>query len=344
MDSRDIARLAGVSRSTVSRVVNNYSNVPEQTRQRVLEVIKKYNYVPHASASQLAGGQNRIIGLFMVDKKADTQGHTVTASPYFSPFITGVLDSANRAGYHVLAYAVSNIDGYENVKKVFYNKTISGGIFIGQHDDGEISEIIEGGFKTVLIDRSFNLTGSGNNPIIINADNVGGAFQAVSYLIGLSHRRIAHVTGYAGQLSTDQRLQGYKEALIKAGIPYDPALVASGDFLQGGGYCATNKLLEEARPTAIFYANDTMAIGGMAAISERGLRIPQDLSVIGFDDIELSGYLQPALTTVRMPLGSMSETAVNSLINLILNEPGGPNQRVVPVELIKRQSCSGPSR
>ena len=338
MNSYEIAKLAGVSRSTVSRVVNNYSNVPEETQKRVLEVIKQYNYVPRASARALAGVENKIIGLFMVDKKTDTEGHKASMSSYFSPFMNGVIDTANKNGFHVLAYIVGKTSDYKNVKDVFYNKTISGGIFIGQQNDHEIDEIIEDGFKTVLIDR-LDSDEPQKNCIIVNANNFDGAYKATKHLNDLGHQSIAHVSGYAGQLSTIDRMNGYKKALLENGIPYDGKLLVKGDFMHDSGYTATKKLFTQSSPSAIFYANDSMAMGGMEAIHEMGLRIPEDISIIGFDDIEISSYLQPALTTVRLPIGAMSSSATNTLINAIQNGTDYCARYTIPVDLIDRQSC-----
>lgn len=339
INSKEIAKLAGVSRSTVSRVLNNYSNVPEETRKRVLDVVNKYKYVPHASARALAGVKSKIIGLFMIDKKSDTDGLKVSMSSYFSPFMNGVIDHANKRGYHVLAYAVGKPEDYQNVRKVFYDKTISGGIFIGQQNDSDIDDIIKDGYKAVLIDKDDSGDQALKKSIVVNADNFYGAYEATKYLIGLNHKKIAHITGYTGQLSTIERLEGYKKALQDSGIAYDSNFVVKGNFLKDSGYHATNKLLEQCKPTAIFYANDSMAIGGIQALEEKGLHVPEDISVVGFDDIELASYIRPALTTVRMPLGTMASSAVDALINSIESGTGYSARYTIPVELIERESC-----
>lgn len=342
MNSKEIAKLAGVSRSTVSRVVNNYSNVPEETRARVLEVIKKYKYVPHASARVLAGIGSNIIGLFMVDKKNDTKGKKVSMSSYFLPFISGVIDAANKNNYHVLVSAVGCAEDYRRVQEVFYNKTISGGIFIGEQNDPEIEEFMKDGYKIVSVDNGMTQNRRQENGIIINADNFNGAYQATRYLAGLGHTKIAHITGYAGQFSTVERYGGYQKALADSGIAPDASLVVTGNYLRSGGYDATQKLLEGSGPTAIFYANDSMAIGGMQAIAEKGLKVPGDISVVGFDDIEISSFMQPTLTTVRLPTDTMSANAVTSLIHLMRSDTPYYASYVIPVDLILRQSCAAP--
>lgn len=339
MNSKQIAELAGVSRSTVSRVINNYSNVPEETRKRVLEVVEKYKYVPQASARILAGSESKVIGLFMIDKKSDTKGLKVSMSPYFLPFLSGVIDTANQKGYNVLVSVISNDEGYDSSYEIFENKTISGGIFIGQLNGREIDKIISKGYKTVLIDRSEDSMKKYPNSVIINSDNLGGAYQATQYLIRLGHRKIAHVSGYPGQLSTIERIEGYKKALSDHQIAFDSSLLVKGNFMTGGGYAATRKLLQQSSPTAIFYANDGMALGGIRAICESGRKVPDDISVVGFDDIEGAAYCQPALTTVRQPLREMSANSVNTLISFIQNGTSFFAHYVMPVQLIERQSC-----
>jgi LacI family transcriptional regulator len=322
-------------------VVNNYTNVPDETREKVRSVIDKYNYVPHASARTLAGVQNKIIGLFMVDRKSDTAGKKVSMSTYFSPFMNGVIDEANKNGYYVLAYAVNKSSDYSNIKEIFFNQTISGGIFIGQQsDDANIRQIIKSGYKVVFVDKDIELESDlSSKSLIINADNVDGAYKATKYLIQLGHTSIAHVTGYMKQLSTIERIEGYKKALAEAGIPFSHDLVFKGNFMQDGGYFATMKLFQKEKPTAIFYANDSMAVGGIQAAQELGLKVPEDLSIIGFDDIEISAYLNPPLTTIRMNFSEMASISVNSLVSSIESDSGFSAHYIIPVELIERKSC-----
>jgi LacI family transcriptional regulator len=322
-------------------VVNNYSNVPDETREKVRSVIEKYNYVPHASARTLAGFQNKIIGLFMIDRKSDTAGKKVSMSTYFSPFMSGVIDEANKNGYYVLAYAVNKPSDYSNIKEIFFNQTISGGIFIGQQsDDANIRQIIKSGYKVVFVDKDIELeSDSSSKSLIVNADNVDGAYKATKYLIQLGHTSIAHIAGYMKQLSTIERIEGYKKALLEAGIPFNHDLVIKGNFMQDGGYFATMKLFQKEKPTAIFYASDSMAVGGIQAAQELGLKVPEDLSIIGFDDIEISSYLNPPLTTIRMDFSEMASISVNSLVSSIESDSGFSAHYIVPVELVERKSC-----
>lgn len=341
MNSNDIAKLAGVSRSTVSRVINNYSNVPEETRKRVLEVVKEYNYVPHASARMLAGIKNKTIGLFMIDMREDYKGKQVSMSSYFTPFTSAIIDNANKKGYNILVSMVSNENDFKRVKETFYNKTISGGIFIGVRDNEfAIKEIIKEGYKVAIIDQAEKSDeGIYSKSIIVNADNFNGAYRATQYLIDIGHMSIAHITGEENQLSSIERLSGYKKALSDNKININEKLIIKGKFTVDSGYNATKKLLSKEKPTAIFLSNDSMAIGAIQAIQENGLKIPKDISIIGFDDIEIAKYLKPPLTTIRLDIPEMAALAVNALILSIENNSNFSANYIVAVKLIERESC-----
>lgn len=346
MNSKDIARIAGVSRTTVSRVINNSEDVSEETRKRVLDVINKNNYVPDASARKLAGIKSKTIGLFIIDTRSEggtsSQDGRVTFSSYYSNFTGSIIDNAAKLGYKVLVDLISNINMYEDVKQVFYDKTIVGGIFIGQGNDNPIvEEIINFGYKVALIDQSLNSHKAiFKKCLIVNSDNYIGAYEAIKYLIKLNHKNIAHITGDMEKFSSVERLQGYKQALTDYNIPIQNNLIVKGAFLESSGYNLTKKLLLKQKPTAIFLGDDVMAIGAMKAIKELGLRIPEDISIIGFDDIEIARHLTPTLTTLRMKIPEMASIAVNTLITSIDNDLDFSASYTVPVELIERESCS----
>ena len=341
MNSIDIAKLAGVSRSTVSRVINNYDNVPDETREKIQQIIKENNYVPHASARMLAGVKNRIIGLFIIDMKTDPSGKQVTSSSYFTPFTGSVIENASKMGYNVLVFIVSKQKDYKKVKEIFYNKTVSGGIFIGEKNgEPEIKEIINSGCRVALLDQAVKSDEEVYNKcIIVNADNYYGAYKATNYLIGLGHSSIAHIVGISENLSGIERFNAYKNALTDAGITVKSNLIVKGDFTISGGYNATKKLLQKEIPTAIFCGNDMMAIGAIQAIEEANLNVPEDISIVGFDDIEVARYINPALTTVRMKLLEMASIATNTLITSIESNSNFSANYTIPIDLIKRNSC-----
>lgn len=344
MKSSEIAKLAGVSRSTVSRVINNYSNVPEKTREKVLKVIKEYDYVPHASARMLAGSKNRVIGLFIIDLmcKADGLKNIITKSPYYLEFTSSVIEMASEMDYTVLVHIIHTVDGYEKIKECFYNKTISGGIFIGQNDgDESIKAIINKGYKVLLVDQSIKHNDETYNKcMIVNADNYNGAYNATKYLIDMNHKNIAHITGGTAKFSSNDRIRGYKKALEDSGIKVDQELIINSEFVENAGYDAAKKLLNKnINFTAIFASNDKIAFGAIKAIKEAGLKVPEDISVIGFDDIESAKYFTPPLTSIRMELVKMADIATKSIIESIENDSKFSPKYVVPVTLVERKSC-----
>lgn len=343
MNSTEIAKIAGVSRSTVSRVINNYSNVSEETREKVLRVIKEHEYVPHASARMLAGSQNKVIGLFIIDLIHEEVGlkNRITKSPYYLEFTSSVIETASEMDYLVLVHIIHSVAGYEKIKESFYNKTISGGIFIGQNDDDEsIKTIIDRGYKVVLLDQSIRPEDATYNQcMIVNADNYNGAYCATKYLIDKKHKQIAHITGGTVKFSSKDRIRGYKKALEDAGIEVNKNLIVNSEFVENAGYEAAKKLFNgNSEFSAILASNDKIAFGAIKAIQERGLKVPDDISVIGFDDIESSKYFNPPLTSMKMKLGEMADIATKSIVASIEGEMKPPIN-VVPVSLVERESC-----
>lgn len=341
MNSIDIAKIAGVSRSTVSRVINNYNNVPEETKKKVLDVIKKYNYVPHASAQMLAGKKNKTLGLFIIDTKSADIENKMTASSYFSPFTSAIVDIANKRQYNVLVSLIGTPRDFGSMKDIFYNKTICGGIFIGGRNyEQEIMDLIDRGYRTAVIGQEVR---EGNDlfrkSIVVNTDSFGGAYMAVRHLIDLGHREIAHISGDMSQYTAVEKLEGYKRALKDAHLDIKDSLINKGDYTENSGYAAARELLTTASPTAIFAANDSMAIGAYRAINEAGLKIPEDISVIGFDNIEIAKYLQPPLTTVSTSVFQVVSAAVDNLIRSNEEDMDISACYRIPVELIARDSC-----
>lgn len=344
MNSTEIAKLAGVSRSTVSRVINNYSNVPEETREKVLKVIKEHDYVPHASARMLAGSKNKVIGLFIVDLINEEDGlkNRITKSPYYLEFTSSVIETASEMDYLVLVHIIHTVAGYEKIKECFYNKMVSGGIFIGQNDDDEsIKTIIERGYRVVLVDQSVRPDDvTYNQCTIVNADNYGGAYRATKYLTDMKHKQIAHITGGTAKFSSKDRIRGYKKALEDAGIKVNKDLIINSEFVENAGYEATKKLFNgKSKFSAIFASNDKIAFGAIKAIQEEGLKVPEDISVIGFDDIESSKYFNPPLTSIKMELVEMADLATKSIVASI-EQDVKPSVNIVPVTLVERESCA----
>jgi LacI family transcriptional regulator len=327
-----IAELTEVSRSTVSRVLNNHPNVRSNVRMRVLKVMHDYNYTPHAAARSLAGSRTDTINL-LVPRTAGV----VFAEPFFSSIIESVAETCSKLGYFLMLSMIT-----PEMEQSFYHRVLR-----GRHIDGVIlaSHDIDDPILPLLIKDRVPLVLIGSHPYLqtvscIDAENREGARQAVAHLIGLGHSRIGAITGPLQMEAAIARRNGYKQALLEAGIPINPTLIAHGDFTQESGYRAMQRLLlTEPRPTAVFAASDLMADGALRAIREAGLVVPDDLALVGFDDSPLAQYSNPPLTSIRQPLAEMGSTAVQTLIDQIRNPDRPTTQLYLPTTLIIRRSC-----
>ncbi|MBW5447472.1 LacI family DNA-binding transcriptional regulator [Cohnella sp. CFH 77786] len=338
IDSVEIARLAGVSRSTVSRVINNYSNVPPETREKVMQVIRQYNYVPNASAQVLAGKRTRTIGLFMIEA-----GH-VSADILTNLMLASIIENASTLGYYVLTRIIRNTrdeDAVRSVKEIFYQRRIDGGIFIGAANrEPFIEELVAEGFMVGIVDQEL----SGNaepNRIVANFDNHGGMRLAVEYLHKLGHRRIGVLNGDMNRCSGPSKYEGFLAAMRHYGLEIDPQRVLPGGFSEESGYQSMSRFLDEGMPlpSAMIMANDSVAFGAIRALQEHGLQVPRDLSVIGFDDHPLSSRTHPALTTLKVDFADMMGTLTASLVRHIEGEETGYAPFSVRNDLIVRDSC-----
>lgn len=329
----DVAEEAGVSYSTVSRVINNYEFVKPSTRRRVQQAMKQLGYTPNQHARSLAGGHSQIIGLLV----------PTLDNSYMGEIIRGIDEELAMVEYDLMLYTTHRNKGKEsNYVKTITNGLVDGLLLIVPLTPIAYLDALKvQNFPYVLIDQ----VDQENSSPVIDATNRQGAYDATRYLIALGHTRIGFVVGLRALSSAEQRLEGYKAALADSGIPYNPALVVEGDFLQPSGYTAAQELLALPElPTAIFSSNDVMAFGVMDALRDRGLRIPEDISVVGFDDIPHASLSHPKLTTVRQPLDQMGRIAARLLLDQIEN-PGLPVRRItLETELIIRESCHTPHR
>ena len=311
MTIRDIARLAGVSKATVSRVLNQKPDVDPATRERILRLIEERAFVPSITASRLAGGRSRVIGILI----------PALTWPLIPEIMRGVSEVVEQTPYELLLYSITHEqdrtekERRDVIDRVLATKLAAGllAVFPGQSAQ-HLTRLHEQGIPIVMIDDQAKPT----SIPWVGADNRMGGYVATRYLLRLGHRRIGHIQGPKKFLVSYERYQGYCEALSEAGITPDPTLVMEGDFMPlGGRSCASRLLAMEERPTAIVAANDLMAYGVLAAAEEYGLRVPEDLSLIGFDDIPLSAHTRPALTTVRQPFYEMGQRAIELLLSLL---------------------------
>ena len=322
---RDIARLAGVSTATVSRVLNHKPDVDPDTRQRVMQIVDEHRYVPSFTASSLAGGRSRLLG-------ALTPSLTW---PLMPPIMQGIAEVIEQTDYELVLYSVSHrtdrsalidriiearlIDGLiavypDGIARTEQFQAADGGPRADRTASTHLGELYQQGFPIVILDDQ---SLPGQTPWV-GPDNRIGAYEAVRHLALLGHRRIAHIQGPSQYQCSHDRLLGYRQALAEAGIAFEPTLVVEGDFTVPGGYVAANELLgQPEHPTALFAANDQMAYGALSAAREQGLQTPDDLAVIGFDDTALSAHIRPALTTVRQPFDAMGKRAAELLLTLV---------------------------
>lgn len=325
MKSDDIAKLAGVSRSTVSRVINNYPNVPEKTRKKVQDVIDKYGYTPNSIARTLAGKKNKIIGLFIFDnfynKEIDPKYpvYSVHDSPYLSELITYVTDAAENNNYNILISVVNSPNKKSKLNELISSDIISGAIIVGGETDKEIiGKIIKSNIKTVFIDES--LDGEYKNIIHVFSENYEGAYLATQKLIEAGHTKIAHITGNLKKFDARERFRAFKDCLVDNGIKLNKNYIIEGDFSLKSGYNAAKELFEKNKadmPTAIFIANDLMAVKAIEFFNSQNIIIPDNLSIIGFDNHSFAEVLVNGLSTISRPISELAIKAVNNLIKFI---------------------------
>jgi len=315
MNSQDIAKLANVSTSTVSRVINNYPNVPESTRKKVQAVIDKYGYTPNTSARVLAGKTNNIIGMFVadIDETSSSNKWLAADSPYNSALITNVIKYCKSKGYLVLVDVITDSSECEHISQYFQNRLIYGGIFVGfPYHTMEIEKLAKDHNNVVLIDQLSEEEDKNNNIKLVNSDNVMGGYMATKYLISKGHKNIAFISG-DNRLSSIQRQEGYFKALRESNININNELVLNGEYREEVAYKVTQKMIQKNIPSAVFAANDIVALGVKRALEENGLKVPKDVSIIGFDNLEALGWLNLNLTTMEVKIDELAQKAVEVL-------------------------------
>lgn len=324
----DVARIANVSTATVSRALARPELVSEETRRRVMEVVESTGYRPNALARALRTRAAQAVIVLVPD----------FGNPFYTEIVRGMERRASASDYAVLmGNTESDPERERSYMRLLLDRRADGLLLLS----GRLPEgcPAEGPARPPIVFVSEDLPGS--EVPLVRIDNPAAAEMAVRYLIDLGHRRIGHVAGPPGRILSPERHAGYRQALEAVQIPYDPALVVTADFTFKGGRAAARRLLDLPEPpTALFCANDESAMGALRAARDKGLRVPEDLSVIGFDDIQLAEITDPPLTTVRQPRAEMGAKAMDVLIRTIEGEALSGLDIVMPVELVVRGSTS----
>jgi LacI family transcriptional regulator len=329
----DIARESGVSYSTVSRTLSGFEYVKASTREKVLAAAEKLGYVPNQQARSLAGGPSNLIGVLVPTLSND----------YIIEILQGIDDELTSSNYNLILYTTNRCQGKEaTFVATIMNGAADGLLLVAPFiSDYYLEALRQQDFPYVLIDQADQAEQS----TVVNATNRQGAYEATQYLIELGHRRIGFIAGLRQLNSAIERFEGYKAALSEHGIPFRDDYITQGDFRMNVGHQATQKLLALAEPpTAIFAANDLSALGAMEAVREQNLRIPEDISVIGFDDISQAAVAYPKLTTVRQPLNQLGREAVKVLLKRLENPALEICRVMLETQLIIRDSCAAPRR
>lgn len=326
----EIARLSQVSRSTVSRVINNDPNVSPDTRQRVTQVIRELNFHPNRAARSLAGGRTHVLGL--VIPRAIV---SFFYDPFFPLLLQGITSTCNARDYSVMLWLAEPGEEQRMVQQVLGIGLIDGILITSiLINDQIVKRLTTSDLPFVVIGRYADIECA----CYVNVDNVNSAREAVTYLLSIQRQRVATITGPIRLYEGLDRRDGYLAALKDRGIPVDPNLIVEGDFTEEGGYQAALRLLPH-KPDAIFTASDLMAVGALRAIQEVGLRVPEDIALVGFDDLPIASRTQPPLTTMRQPIPRLGSAATEMLIDLIEHPADQPRRVILPTELIIRKSC-----
>jgi len=328
---KDIARVAGVSHTTVSRALNGNPLIKPDTRERIMRIASEMNYVPNYNAKSLVTRKSHTIGLFF-----SSIDHGTSAS-----FLVDAIKGIHQVLDENYLLTVSGIDSVSHLDSI-HSRRYDGILVMSQSDMDNrfIYHVKAAGIPLVVLNRHLDDAAITN----VAADDRKGVKDAVDYAYTMGHRRIAVIEGKSGFKSSAERKQGYLDSLIAHGLTLDPLYFTQGDYSIESGYAAMMQLLSlPARPTAVFCCNDDMAIGAMNACFDRGVSIPDDMSILGFDDIMFAQYTNPSLTTVRKPVSEISREGTLLLIHLLEHPDAPPVQRFTETGLIQRRSVACPS-
>jgi LacI family transcriptional regulator len=336
---QELAEQTGVSVATVSRALNGSPEVSDATRERILALAHKLDYTPSAAARTLVSRRSHVVGVIL----ETGPGHPDLLHPFFQQVLVGLKHGAGERGYDLLLFASdepgNGFGGSHSYLRRSEHHGVDGVVVMGiAPDDPEIGVLAASGLACIAVDADLG----GKRTGYVMSENRNGAASAVRHLYECGHRRIATIAGPLATRPGVDRLAGYRDELGRLGLDLEEDYIVEGDFYDETGYEATRRLLGlERPPTAIFAASDLMAAGALRAASELGVRIPEDLAVVGFDDIALANLIQPSLTTVRQNMESIGAAAAEALILMIEQPDAEPLRLRVETELVVRSSTGG---
>jgi LacI family transcriptional regulator len=331
----DIAQIAGVSRATVSRVINNHPNVSEKMRQRVQKIIDETGYQPNLAARSLVSKQTKMLGLVI-----PRNIHGFFSDPYFSRLVEGISQACNFFDYTLALFVFQTEDEERKIFPRLTQGRFVDGIIVQATGLGDdlVPDVSEWKIPYIFAGRPLLKT----EVSYLDVDNVSGAYQAVTHLIQHGYHRIGSVTGALNTSVGLDRLEGYRQAHAHQSREIDKNLIVEGDFTETSAYHAAKQLLEY-QPDAIFAASDTMALGVLRAITDANLAVPNDVALVGYDDLPPATLANPQLTTIRQPIRSFGYKAVETLLDIIKNGALPIRRIMFDTELIIRKSCGSGS-
>lgn len=323
-----LAELTNVSKSTVSKALNDRPDVSPATKRKIQKVAKEYNFMPNAAGKSLKSKVTKNVGVIFTREQ-----HPLSNNPFFSRILEGI-EAELAINHYNLVLNIIQENSVNELPRMIQEKSVDGLILIGIFNDQFIEGVLQSKIHVVQVDPKRDY--SSFSQVFI--DNEHGAFLATQYLINHGHKNIGFISGELNRLSFQQRLDGYLKALKHYRLASDETLIECGGIEDG--YDQVKRIIKRNRPTAIFVTNDLNALMGYNAIHDAGLRIPEDISVIGFDDIWSAKVAKPPLTTIRVYKEEMGSIGVRTLLKTINGEIDSPVNTIVPVRLIERQSVS----
>ncbi len=338
LNSNDIAHLAGVSRSTVSRVINGYANVPEETRERVMKVIHENHYYPLISGRLLSGKSTKTLGLFWIGQPQ------LASDSLVSNYFMHIIDAAAQRGYLVLSSVIDNLTDKANVnhvRRIFMEGRIDAGIFVGENNNEPLVEELSSLGMTLGLFDYYHENEDVPGRITVNFERDSGE-KAIDYLYSLGHRRIALIDGDFSRISCVHRHESYMRGFMKHNLPVQNKWIAAGGIVSQGGYEAAKRMLSACMddlPTAICANNDAAAFGVYKACRELGLSIPGQISIIGHDGHERGLFTEPPLTTLAFDFRAMFASLVDRVVDTLEKKENVPQSVFLPSTLVERASC-----